>query len=62
MTLQANLKLPSAITTQVPYFVLPASFFESVGPNIIQLNAVGAILCNGQMLYGIFGDTKCVHF
>ncbi|KAJ7806620.1 fungal chitosanase of glycosyl hydrolase group 75-domain-containing protein [Mycena leptocephala] len=44
--------------TQVPYFVLPASFFESVGPNIIQPNAVGAILCNGQMLYGIFGDTN----
>ncbi|KAJ7314334.1 fungal chitosanase of glycosyl hydrolase group 75-domain-containing protein [Mycena albidolilacea] len=43
--------------TQVPYFVLPATFTETHG-DIVQPNAVGAILCNGQMLYGIFGDNN----
>jgi hypothetical protein len=43
--------------TQVPYFVLPADLVAAQAGNI-QPNAAGAIICNGQIFYGIFGDTK----
>ncbi|KAJ6592441.1 fungal chitosanase of glycosyl hydrolase group 75-domain-containing protein [Mycena capillaripes] len=42
---------------QVPYFVLPADFVAAHA-DAIQPNSVGAIICNGQMVYGIFGDTN----
>ncbi|KAJ7314335.1 fungal chitosanase of glycosyl hydrolase group 75-domain-containing protein [Mycena albidolilacea] len=42
---------------QVPYFVLPADFVAAHA-DLIQPNAVGAIVCGGQMVYGIFGDTN----
>ncbi|KAK7006657.1 fungal chitosanase of glycosyl hydrolase group 75-domain-containing protein [Favolaschia claudopus] len=40
---------------QVPWYVLPASLAvkEAILPN-----ALGAIICNGNLFYGIFGDTK----
>ncbi|KAJ7697243.1 fungal chitosanase of glycosyl hydrolase group 75-domain-containing protein, partial [Mycena rosella] len=44
-------------TAQVPYFVLPETFVHQYA-DIIEPNAVGAIVCNGQMLYGILGDTN----
>ncbi|KAJ7153346.1 fungal chitosanase of glycosyl hydrolase group 75-domain-containing protein [Mycena filopes] len=44
-------------SSQVPYFVLPASFVHDHG-DIVQPNAVGAILCGDKLVYGIFGDTN----
>ncbi|KAJ7171127.1 fungal chitosanase of glycosyl hydrolase group 75-domain-containing protein [Mycena filopes] len=41
--------------TKVPYFVLPERFTKQY-KSILMDNALGAIICNGQMFYGIYGD------
>ncbi|KAJ7769201.1 fungal chitosanase of glycosyl hydrolase group 75-domain-containing protein [Mycena maculata] len=41
--------------TKVPYFVLPERFTEQ-NKAILQANALGAIICDGKMFYGIYGD------
>ncbi|KAJ7621017.1 fungal chitosanase of glycosyl hydrolase group 75-domain-containing protein [Roridomyces roridus] len=41
--------------TKVPYFVLPDRFTQQ-NKDILKPNALGAIICNGQMFYGIYGD------
>ncbi|KAJ7110713.1 fungal chitosanase of glycosyl hydrolase group 75-domain-containing protein [Mycena crocata] len=41
--------------TSVPYFVLPLNFTES-HTDILQPNALGAVICGGKMFYGIYGD------
>ncbi|KAJ6577193.1 fungal chitosanase of glycosyl hydrolase group 75-domain-containing protein [Mycena capillaripes] len=43
--------------TQVPYFVLPADLVAD-HTDSIQPNSAGAIICDGQIFYGIFGDTN----
>ncbi|KAJ7314336.1 fungal chitosanase of glycosyl hydrolase group 75-domain-containing protein [Mycena albidolilacea] len=43
--------------SKVPFFVLPADFVAEHG-DIIHPNAVGAIICGGKMVYGIFGDAN----
>ncbi|KAJ7434537.1 fungal chitosanase of glycosyl hydrolase group 75-domain-containing protein [Mycena galericulata] len=41
--------------TKVPYFVLPERFTEQ-NKGILKDNALGAIICDGKMFYGIYGD------
>lgn len=41
--------------SKVPYFVLPLTFTEKYS---IVPNAIGAIICDGKMIYGIYGDQK----
>ncbi|KZV87960.1 hypothetical protein EXIGLDRAFT_837880 [Exidia glandulosa HHB12029] len=42
---------------QVPFYVIPVSFSEQQqNAGRLKPNAVGAIICNGNMYYGIFGD------
>ncbi|KAJ7080603.1 fungal chitosanase of glycosyl hydrolase group 75-domain-containing protein [Mycena belliarum] len=41
--------------TRVPYFVLPERFTVQY-KSILKGNALGAIICDGKMLYGIYGD------
>ncbi|KAJ7143729.1 fungal chitosanase of glycosyl hydrolase group 75-domain-containing protein [Mycena epipterygia] len=41
--------------TQVPYFVLPERFTLQ-NKAILMENALGAIICDGKMFYGIYGD------
>jgi len=41
--------------TKVPYYVLPEKFTDQQKDNI-KANALGAIICNGKMFYGIYGD------
>ncbi|KAJ7649248.1 fungal chitosanase of glycosyl hydrolase group 75-domain-containing protein [Mycena rosella] len=41
--------------TKVPYFVLPERFTQQ-NKAILKDNALGAIICNGKMFYGIYGD------
>ncbi|CAK5274350.1 unnamed protein product [Mycena citricolor] len=41
--------------TKVPYFVLPERFTRE-NKDILKNNALGAIICNGKMFYGIYGD------
>ncbi|KAF7327226.1 Endo-chitosanase [Mycena kentingensis (nom. inval.)] len=41
--------------TRVPYFVLPLNFTME-HRNILKPNALGAIICGQQMVYGIYGD------
>ncbi|KAL0580116.1 hypothetical protein V5O48_001892 [Marasmius crinis-equi] len=43
--------------SQVPYYVIPARFLQQYYPKV-QPNALGAIICNGKILYGILGDTN----
>jgi len=40
---------------QVPWYVIPNTFYVQQG---IQPNALGAVICNGKMYYGIFGDSN----
>ncbi|KAF7303644.1 Endo-chitosanase [Mycena indigotica] len=41
--------------TKVPYFVLPERFTKDY-KSLLMHNALGAIICNGKMFYGIYGD------
>ncbi|KAJ7741764.1 fungal chitosanase of glycosyl hydrolase group 75-domain-containing protein [Mycena maculata] len=41
--------------SKVPYFVIPETFTEQ-NQNILMPNALGAIICDGKMYYGIYGD------
>ncbi|KAJ7062122.1 fungal chitosanase of glycosyl hydrolase group 75-domain-containing protein [Mycena amicta] len=41
--------------TKVPYFVLPERFTKDY-KNMLMDNALGAIICNDKMFYGIYGD------
>ncbi|KAJ7250709.1 fungal chitosanase of glycosyl hydrolase group 75-domain-containing protein [Mycena rebaudengoi] len=41
--------------TKVPYFVLPEKF-TTQNKDILKDNALGAIICDGKMFYGIYGD------
>ncbi|KAF7324972.1 Endo-chitosanase [Mycena kentingensis (nom. inval.)] len=41
--------------TRVPYFVLPERFTKEY-KSMVMDNALGAIICNGKMFYGIYGD------
>ncbi|KAJ6555141.1 fungal chitosanase of glycosyl hydrolase group 75-domain-containing protein [Mycena vulgaris] len=41
--------------TKVPYFVLPEKFTQQ-NKAILKDNALGAIICDGKMFYGIYGD------
>ncbi|KAJ7244389.1 fungal chitosanase of glycosyl hydrolase group 75-domain-containing protein [Mycena haematopus] len=41
--------------TQVPYFVLPERFTIQY-KSILEGNALGAIICDSKMFYGIYGD------
>ncbi|KAJ6494060.1 fungal chitosanase of glycosyl hydrolase group 75-domain-containing protein [Mycena vitilis] len=41
-------------TTRVPWFVIPDTFKS----DHLHPNSLGAIICNGKMLYAIFGDTN----
>ncbi|KAJ7202067.1 fungal chitosanase of glycosyl hydrolase group 75-domain-containing protein [Mycena pura] len=41
--------------TRVPYFVLPERFTKD-NKDILMDNALGAIICDGKMFYGIYGD------
>ncbi|KAK7052514.1 endo-chitosanase [Favolaschia claudopus] len=41
--------------TQVPYFVLPERFTREF-KSILKDNALGAIICDSQIVYGIYGD------
>ncbi|KAA1477018.1 Chitosanase-domain-containing protein [Dentipellis sp. KUC8613] len=41
-------------TTKVPYYVLPTKFTDA-HPDV-KPNSLGAVVCNGQMFYGIFGN------
>lgn len=40
----------------VPYIVLPETFATKTVQ--IKGNALSAVICNGKMFYGIFGDEK----
>ncbi|KAK0227562.1 fungal chitosanase of glycosyl hydrolase group 75-domain-containing protein [Armillaria fumosa] len=40
----------------VPWYVIPQSFWDA--HQDIRPNALGAIICDGKMFYGIFGDTN----
>jgi chitosanase len=43
--------------TKVPYFVLPEKFTQQ-NKAILKDNALGAIICDGKMFYGIYGDQE----
>jgi len=43
--------------SKVPFIVIPESFYNS-HKSVIKPNSLGAIICNGKMVYGIFGDTN----
>ncbi|KAJ7901507.1 fungal chitosanase of glycosyl hydrolase group 75-domain-containing protein [Mycena leptocephala] len=40
---------------EIPYFVLPETFTKA-HTDILKQNALGAIICDGKMFYGIYGD------
>ncbi len=40
----------------VPWYVLPDKFYKA--NKDIKPNALGAIICDDKMYYGIFGDSK----
>ncbi|EJD35897.1 hypothetical protein AURDEDRAFT_74830 [Auricularia subglabra TFB-10046 SS5] len=43
--------------THVPFYVVPVRFSQKQqNAGNLRPNAVGAIICNGKMFYGIFGD------
>lgn len=44
---------------EIPYFVLPETF-TNAHTDILKQNALGAIICDGKMFYGIYGDQECV--
>ena len=44
--------------SKVPYVVIPQSFFDS---HKIPPNAISAVVCGGQVFYGILGDTDGDH-
>ncbi|KAK0185952.1 fungal chitosanase of glycosyl hydrolase group 75-domain-containing protein, partial [Armillaria mellea] len=39
----------------VPWYVLPNNFYKKAG---VKSNALGAIICDGKMYYGLFGDSN----
>ncbi|KAF3388302.1 Endo-chitosanase C [Penicillium rolfsii] len=41
---------------EVPFFVIPDKFGTTYA-NILPGNNIGAVICNGKMFYGIYGDT-----
>ncbi|KAJ7250708.1 fungal chitosanase of glycosyl hydrolase group 75-domain-containing protein [Mycena rebaudengoi] len=41
--------------TQVPFFVIPEKFTME-HKDILKDNALGAVICDGKMFYGIYGD------
>jgi len=41
--------------SKVPFYVIPLKFHQDQADKI-KANALGAIVCNGKMFYGIFGD------
>jgi len=43
--------------SKVPFFVIPEKFYRSHKKHI-KPNSLGAMICNGKMVYGIFGDTN----
>ncbi|KAI3608025.1 extracellular chitosanase [Moniliophthora roreri] len=43
--------------SKVPYYVIPARFYSQYYPKVLP-NALGAIICNGKIFYGIMGDTN----
>jgi len=43
--------------SQVPFYVIPAEFHQQEKKNI-KPNALGAIICNHTMFFGIFGDEE----
>ncbi|KAK0471272.1 fungal chitosanase of glycosyl hydrolase group 75-domain-containing protein [Armillaria novae-zelandiae] len=40
----------------VPWYVIPQTFWDA--HQDIRPNALGAVICDGKMFYGIFGDTN----
>jgi len=42
---------------EVPYIVIPGRFV-SARPKELPGNNIAAVICNGQILYGVFGDTN----
>ncbi|KAK0445348.1 fungal chitosanase of glycosyl hydrolase group 75-domain-containing protein [Desarmillaria tabescens] len=42
--------------TSVPWYVIPQTFWDA--HQDIKPNALGAVICDGKMFYGIFGDTN----
>ncbi|PBK70246.1 hypothetical protein ARMSODRAFT_974720 [Armillaria solidipes] len=40
----------------VPWYVIPQTFWDA--HRDIKPNALGAVICDGKMFYGIFGDTN----
>ncbi|KAK0229333.1 fungal chitosanase of glycosyl hydrolase group 75-domain-containing protein [Armillaria nabsnona] len=40
----------------VPWYVIPQTFWDA--HQDIKPNALGAVICDGKMFYGIFGDTN----
>ncbi|TFY70230.1 hypothetical protein EVG20_g2778 [Dentipellis fragilis] len=51
---QASTSFGHLDTTMVPYYVLPTKFTDA-HPDV-KPNSLGAVVCNGQMFYGVFGD------
>ncbi|KAJ7119699.1 fungal chitosanase of glycosyl hydrolase group 75-domain-containing protein, partial [Mycena epipterygia] len=52
---QAETSFGALDAEQVPYFVLPERFTLQ-NKAILMNNALGAIICDGNMFYGIYGD------
>jgi chitosanase len=42
---------------KVPFYVIPLRFARAQSSKI-KPNALGAIICNGKLFYGIFGDEE----
>ncbi|KAG7439919.1 uncharacterized protein BT62DRAFT_938503 [Guyanagaster necrorhizus] len=42
--------------SSVPWYVIPQTFWDA--HQDIKPNALGAVICDGKMFYGIFGDTN----
>ncbi|KAK0186189.1 hypothetical protein F5146DRAFT_1143771 [Armillaria mellea] len=57
-TLTVNPKRPLGLldAASVPWYVIPQTFWDA--HQDIKPNALGAIICDGKMFYGIFGDTN----
>ncbi|EJD41398.1 hypothetical protein AURDEDRAFT_186562 [Auricularia subglabra TFB-10046 SS5] len=52
---QAQTSFGAMDATQAPWYVIPEEFYQQ---GYLQPNALGAVICNGRMFYGVFADSN----
>ncbi|CEO60467.1 Putative Chitosanase preproprotein [Penicillium brasilianum] len=53
---QPNTNFGALAAYEVPFFVIPDKFGTTY-QNVLPGNNIGAVICNGKMFYGIYGDS-----